>query len=156
MSAADLWSAVVSSYPEQGLIELTNQNDRGAVAIKTSAGENAAQAVINLWPVYAQEDYDATNSTHVEVAKLGVIAVLNRRGGTSTSVEQITWEEVFGPDGAVHRLKRTRARGRAVPVIGGNTERSREGTSDGRPRKPWSDPRSLPSGLTPDIQTADD
>ena len=156
MTATDLWSAVVSSYPNQGLVDLTNQNNRGAATVDTSAGEDAAQAVINLWPVYAQEVYDASNATHVEVAKLGVIAVLNRRGGTSTQVEQVTWEEVFGPDGAVQRLKRTGARGRVVPTISGNTQRSREGTSDGRPQRPWSDPHSRPTGITPDIQPTDD
>jgi hypothetical protein len=89
--AADLWTAVVASYNADGLLQLTNIRNRAATSIDTAVGQSAAQGVIDVWPVYAQSAYDATNATHVEVAKRGVIAMLWSRGGTASQIAKIEW-----------------------------------------------------------------
>ena len=101
MTATALWAAVVVSYDADGLITLSNIRDRSATTIDTTAGEDAAQGVIDLWPVYAQETYDASDSTHVEVAKQAVIALLWRRGGSSTTIAEVKWDEIFSPEGLI-------------------------------------------------------
>ena len=156
MSATDLWTAVTAAYSTQALMDLTNPDDRSASTANATKGEAAAQAVIDLWPIYAQEDYDASSSLHVQVAVMGTIAMLHRRGGSSSEVDKVTWEEVFGPDGALMKLKRTGARARILPQISGNTQRSTEGTTSGTPQRPWSDSDSRPEGLSPDLNPADD
>lgn len=139
MTASALWTAVKASYESTGLVTLTNIRDRAATTIDDTAGEDAAQEVIDLWPIYAQEDYDASDTAHVAVAKQGVIAVLWRRGGTATNVAQVKWDEVFSPEGLIARVKRTGARGRQGP--------SSNATSDAY--RGWSDRDSLPSGILP-------
>lgn len=156
MSATDLWTAVVAAYPSQALIDLTNLDDRAATAVDTTFGETAAQAVIDLWPIYAQAAYDADDATHVEVGILGTIAMLNRRGGTSTQVEVITWDQVFGEGGVMEKLRRTGPRARIIPAASGNSQRSSEGTSSGSPERPWSDPDSRPYGISPQTRTVND
>lgn len=155
MSAADLWSAVVSDYDQDGLITLTNIRNRSATSINTSVGEAAAQAVINLWPVYAQADYDPTNQTHVEVAEMGVIAMLWRRGGTSSAIEQVKWDEVFGDDGLITRVRRTGARGRVAPTSNSGVQQAPERDSGGRMVRGWADAASLPPNYLPLRRTVD-
>ena len=97
----DLWTATVAAYDSQGLIELTNLNDRSQTSVNGTVGQTAAQAVIDLWPAYAQVAYDGSNALHVEVGIMGVISMLWRRGGSSSTIEQVKWDEVFGraPEG---------------------------------------------------------
>jgi hypothetical protein len=64
-AADDLWDAVVVTYDEDGLIALTNVRDRSATTSNASAGLSAAQGVIDIWPAYAQVEYDPANSLHV-------------------------------------------------------------------------------------------
>lgn len=156
MTAAALWTAVVAAYPNQALVDLTNLDNRAATVVDTTFGETAAQAAIDLWPLYAQTAYDANDATHVEVGILATIAVLNRRGGTSTQVEKITWDEVFGGDGMLEKLKRTGPRARISPVASGNSQRSSEGTTSGAPERPWSDQDARPYGISPSARSANE
>ena len=94
MGAAELWTATKASYPAQGLLELTNAYSRGGTAIVDAVGQDAAQEVIDLWPIYAQADYDDDNAQHVAVAKRGVIAVLQERGGASSAVADVSFDSV--------------------------------------------------------------
>jgi len=156
MTATALWTAVTSAYSAQAMTELSNPDDRAAVAASTANGENAAQAVIDLWPLYAQVDYDASNDLHVQVGVMAVIAVLHRRGGSSSTIDKVTWDEVFGDDGMMTKVRRTGPRARQRPVISGSTERSSEATAAGGNVRPWSDRDSRPAGLSPDRNPADD
>ncbi len=148
MTATTLWAAVVLDYDADGLITLTNINDRAATAIDTTAGEAAAQAVINIWPAYAETEYDADNALHVEVAEMGVIAMLWRRGGSSTSIEKVKWDEVFGSEGLVLRVRRTGARGRSGPSSNSGVTQRAE-ARDGQRVLGWSDPEARAMGHLP-------
>lgn len=149
MGAVELWAAVVVSYDESGLIALTNTRNRGATTVNTVAGESAAQGVIDLWPVYAQEDYDDSNATHVEVAKMATIAMLWRRGGTSTSIAKVEWDEVFASEGLISRVRRTGPRGRPSATSNSGVQQRSELAAGGLPVQGWSDAGSLPHGLLP-------
>lgn len=138
MTASALWTAVKASYDEQGLLTLTNIRDRAATAIDDTAGEDAAQEVIDLWPSYAQTDYDATDSRHVAIGKHAVIAVLWRRGGTAAGIAQVRWDEVFSQSGMIASLRRTDARARSGPKTNANTTYSS-----------WSSRDALPHGILP-------
>jgi hypothetical protein len=155
-NAIALWNAVVADYAADGLIELTNIRDRGATTINTAAGQSAAQATVNLWPVYAQSAFDSTNSQHMAIGEMGVIAVLWRRGGSAATIEQVRWDEVFGADGAVAKLKMTAARAHAVPSSSSGVVTSREVDASGRAIRPWSDPAALPTALLPSNTPVDD
>ena len=148
MSASALWAAVVADYDTSGLVSLTNIRDRSATTIDTGVGEAAAQAVINLWPVYAQIDYDPTNATHVEVAEMGVIAMLWRRGGSSSAIEKVKWDEVFSDDGMIAMVRKTGARGHPAPRSNSGVQQRPE-TINGRPVRGWSDWDSLPYNFAP-------
>jgi hypothetical protein len=136
--ATDLWSAVVVSYDDQTLQELTNINNVSATTVNTTAGQDAAQSVLNWWEIHSQIAYDGTNLTHVEVAKEGVIAVLYKRGGTSSTIEEVKWDDVFGADGLISKVKNTGPRGRQGPVSNSGVRTSPE-TVDGSQVKGWSD-----------------
>lgn len=153
--ATDLWTAVVTSYDADGLIELTNVRDRTATTVDTTAGQDAATSVLALWPAYAQVVYDGTNALHVEAAKQGVIAMLWRRGGSATTIEQVKWDEVFGTDGIITRVRRTGPRGHRVGSSNSGVTSSRE-TINGQRVRGWSDKDSLPSGYLPRRQIAED
>lgn len=154
-AASELWDAVTARYDSSGLVTLTNIRDRSATAIDDAVGEVAAQSVIDLWPLYAQVDYDQTNATHVEVAVFGVIAVLWRRGGAASSIEQVKWDTVFGPDGAIAKVKMTGPRGRAHPVSNSGVRTSSERTSSGEDVLGWSDAANLPPNYAPRTTPAD-
>lgn len=141
--ADDLWTAVKADYDSDGLVSLTNIRNRGATTIDDTVGTNASQSVINLWPMYAQVDYDAGNAVHVEVAELGVIAMLWRRGGAATSIEQVKWDEVFGQQGMMALVRRTNARARIAPTSNSGTTTSKE-TVNGQKVYGWTDKASLP------------
>tara|TARA_R100001510_G_C7605048_1_gene170497 strand:+ start:534 stop:998 length:465 start_codon:yes stop_codon:yes gene_type:complete len=145
VTAAALWTTCKSNYDTQGLVELTNIRDRTATTIDDTVGEAAAQAVINLWPIYTQVDYDSTSALHVEIAMQGVISLLYRRGGASTQIEQVRWESVWDDEGLMGRLRKTNVRGRKPPKISGNIKASRPS----RQSKPWSDSQSLPVNYLP-------
>ncbi|MEY4534767.1 MAG: hypothetical protein RLZZ246_1085, partial [Planctomycetota bacterium] len=147
MSAANLWTAVKADYDSAGLVTLTNIRDRSATTINDSVGTAAAQSVIDLWPIYAQVPYDAANATHVEVAEFGVIAVLWRRGGSSSTIEQVKWDEVFGGEGMISRVRRTGPRGHARPVSNSGVQQAPETGPDGGQVRGWADRESLPVGF---------
>lgn len=142
----ELWTAVVAAYDSDGLITLTNIRDRSASAVDTTVGQTAAQAVIDLWPAYTHVAYDSTDALHVEAAILGVIAILWRRGGTSTTIEQVKWDEVFGEDGVLAKIRVTGARGHKGPKSNSGVSQRAE-TLNGRTVRGWSDRASLPDGL---------
>jgi hypothetical protein len=153
-AAQDLWAAVVGSYDADILTQLTNVRDPSATASNTARGESAAEAVIALWPVWAQTDYDASNATHVEIGKRGVIAMLCARGGVAPEAARVEWGEVFGPSGMLARLQATGPRGRMSPSTNSQLEPSQE-TRFGSPVLPWSDPRSFARGVLPSRRLSD-
>lgn len=153
-SADDLWDSVVVTYDEDGLIALTNIRDRSATTANASAGLSAAQGVIDVWPAYAQVEYDPTNALHVEVAKRATIAMLWSRGGSSSSIAKVEWDEVFGDGGLLEKIRRTSARGRQGPSTNSGVESSSEFLS-GRAVRGWSDRESLPREILPSRRTAD-
>ncbi len=146
-AAQDLWASVVASYESTGLIALTALRDPSAEAIDTAVGESAAQAVIDLWPAYAQVDFDATNALHMEAGRQATIAMLWKRGGTAQNIAKVEWDDVWGDDGPVGRIRKVGARGRQGPgsTSGVSTQaENRNGQVLG-----WSDPDALPLGLLP-------
>jgi len=154
--ATDLWTAVVSSYDSDGLITLTNIRDRSATTVNTSVGQDAAQGVINLWSMYAQEDYDGTDAQVVEVAKRGVIAMLWERGGSSASIAKVEWEEVFSSEGLIAKIRRTGPRGRQGPKSNSGVAQRTELTTGGQRIRPWSGRDSTPFGIMPRRIVAED
>jgi phage gpG-like protein len=100
---SELWAAVKVSYDANGLIALSNIRDRTASAVDDTVGTDAALQVIDLWPLYAQVAYDNTDSQHLAVAKRGTIAVLYERGGSSSAIAKVEWDEVFGDGGLIIR-----------------------------------------------------
>lgn len=143
----DLWAYVESVYDVDGLVQLTNIRDRSATAVDDTVGVAAALSFIRLWPSYAQVAFDESDGLHLEVGAAGVIAILWRRGGSSTSIEQVKWDTVFGDDGLISKVKRTDPRGRPGPSSNSGTITSQEsGTRYG-----WSDSASLPPGYLPNI-----
>jgi hypothetical protein len=148
-AASELWTAVVNRYNSDGLVTLTNIRDKTANTINPTTGQAAAQAVINLWPQYAQETYDSTDDAQVEIGTMGVIAVLWRWGGVSTRIQQIKWDEVFGDDGLIARYRRTNARARISPSSNSGVTQATEQASDGGNVRGWADRESLPQGVMP-------
>lgn len=151
-SATDLWDAVVDYYDEDGLITLTNIRDRSASSINHTTGTNAALTVVDFWPLYAQQEFDPDDASHMAVGLRCVIAVLWSRGGTSTSVAKVEWDEVFGDGGTVAKLRNTTSRARIAPATNSGVQRSTE-TVNGRSVRPWSDRDSFPNGFLPDRRT---
>jgi len=145
--AEDLWTAVKASYDEAGLVTMTRRSN-SATTIDDDIGEDAASSVLALWPMFAQIPYDGTVPAHVEIAKQGVIAILWRRGGASTTIEQVKWDTVFGDSGLIAKVRDVVARGRTAPVTDSRAV-ARGDLTPGRPRRPsWSE--SVPSGIYPD------
>ena len=148
MTASALWTAVLASYETTGLVTLTNQSDPSATAVVTATGEDAAQGVIDLWPAFAQEAYDASDALHVEVAKQGVIAMLWRRGGSAANIAEVRWEDVFSADGLLSKVKRTGPRARQGPTTNSGVTQRAESV-DGQNVRGWSDRESMPDGHIP-------
>lgn len=133
-----VWTAVKARYDSASLISLTNINDRDQTAIDDTVGTEAANGTLNLWPAYAQVEFDVSDGLHLEVAVRGTIAMLYERGGTSTDVAKIEWEEVFSNDGLMGKLKRTGPRGHQAPSSNSGVTTSSE-SSAGRNVMGWSD-----------------
>jgi len=149
-----IWTAVVASYDSDGLITLTNIRDRSATSVSTATGQNAAQGVIDLWPAYAQVAFDVDDALHLEVAKRATIAMLWERGGSSSEIAKVEWDEVFSPDGLLARIKRTGARGRQGPSSNSGVQQKAEQTASGGKYRGWSDRESLPVSYLPNRKTA--
>ncbi len=156
MTAAALWAAVKLDYDSDGLVTLTNIRNRAATTINDTVGEAAAQAVLNLWPAYVQTTYDAANLLHVEAGEMATIAVLWRRGGTSSTIEQVKWDEVFGDDGILSKIRRTGPRARMAPASNSGVDQAAEQTSDGSPVRGWADRESLPPNFLSTRRSATD
>lgn len=154
--AETLWEATKDNYSAAGLISLTNIYVRDQDDIDDDVGVSAAQHVLDLWPIHAQNDFDVTSATHVAVGVQAVIAVLWRRGGSATQIEQVKWETVFGDDGLLGKVRKTGPRAHGVPAISGNTKSKSEGTLSGRPIQPWADTGSLPVNFPPMAVPFDD
>lgn len=157
MSASTLWASVVANYDEGGLVSLTNTGETSSESIDTAVGESAAREVIDLWPIYAQEEFSASNTAHMAVGRHAVIAVLWHRGGTSTDIAKVRWDDVFSPDGLISRVRRTGPRGRQGPSTNSGVQQRTE-TVNGRRVRGWSDPDSLPGSRNylPTRRIADD
>jgi len=142
----DLWTSVVANYESEGLVNLTNPRDNNATTVDTTYGQTAAQEAIDLFPLYGQVDYDESDTQHIAVGRRAVIAILFERGGTTSTIAEVEWKEVFGDDGLLTKLKRTSARGRQGPSSNSGVRQKSELTSNGRRVRGWSDPESLPGG----------
>jgi hypothetical protein len=108
-------------------------------------GTEAANGTLNLWPAYAQVDFDVTDGLHLEAAVRGTIAMLWERGGSATAIAQQEWDEVFTA-GIISALKNTGPRGHQGPSSNSGVSQKSELTSSGRSVRGWSDPESLPIG----------
>lgn len=146
MTATALWASVVANSESEGLVNLTNPRDPAATSVDTTYGESAAQEAIDLFPLYAQVAYDSADSQHIAIGRRACIAVLYERGGTSSTISEVEWSEVFGDDGLLSKLKRTSARGRRGPSSNSGVQQKSELNSNGRPVRGWSDVESLPRG----------
>lgn len=149
---------MTENYESEGLVNLTNPRDNQAEEADTTYGVSAAQEVIDLFPMYGQVEFDVDDSRHLAVARRAVIAVLYARGGTASSIAEVKWNEVFGDEGLLSRLKRTTARARQGPSSNSGVSQRSELTSDGQRVRGWSDPDSLPGGrgYMPRRQIAED
>lgn len=154
MTATALWASVVAAYESSGLVRLTNIRDRSATTVDTTVGESAAQEVIDLWPIYAEEVFDATNTTAMAIARHGVIAVLWRRGGSSQEIAKVEWDYVFGSSGMVESYKMGQHRARSRPSSNSGVRQAQEG--QGRRIRGWSDRASLPPHYLPRDIVAND
>lgn len=152
----DLWTAVKADYDSDGLVTLTNIRNRAAITINDAVGTAASLAVINLWPLYAQTTYDSTNAAHVEAAEMGVIAMLWRRGGSASSIEQVKWDEVFGDNGLVAKIRMTGPRSHRVGSSNSGVQQASELDASGARVRGWADRDSLPSNYLPTRMTATD
>jgi hypothetical protein len=151
MAAQDeLWSATVASYPTRVMLSLTRPEDTTATVIDTAWGTAAALATIEMWPIYAQTAYDETNPAHVQVGIRGTVAFLFERGGTSTEIAKIKWEDVFSDEGMLAKIKATGPRAHPAPRSNSQTAGpSSELLSDGSRPLGWSDSGNLPGGILP-------
>ena len=61
--------------------------------------------MIDLWPSYAEVAYDSSNALHEEIAMEWLIAIMWRRGGTATTIDEVKWDQVVGPNGMIEKLK---------------------------------------------------
>lgn len=154
MSAEDLWTEVTSRYDAGYLRQLTGVNDTVLAIPDATKGKTAAQAVINLWGIHAQTPYDSTNAAHVEIGTRAVIAQLWKWGGTSSEEAKAEWEEIWGENGLVDRVRRTGPRAHAGPITNSGVQQSPE-ARHGRAVQGWADPGSLPHGLLPTRRLAD-
>lgn len=146
MTATALWAAVEAAYETEGLISLTNLRDPSATAVDDTVGESAAQHYIDLFPLFAQRAYDASDPQHVAIGLRGVVAILWERGGSATTIAEVKWREVFGDDGLLKQLRRTEGgRGRQAPKSNSGV-RQRSELAGGRAVRGWSDPEALPYG----------
>lgn len=144
-----LWDAVKARYDSNGLISLTNIRDGSQTTIDDTVGTEAANGTINLFPVSAQEAFDVTDGAHLEAAVMGVIAMLWRRGGTSSEIEQVKWDEVFSPEGIIAKVRRTGPRGHQGPSSNSGVSQKSELTSSGSQVRGWADRESLPPYTLP-------
>lgn len=155
MTATALWAAVVASYPANVVLEQSNLGEPGATTVNTANGEAAAQEVIDLWPVYAQAPYDSANATHVAVGKIATLTMLARKSGKTSSAATVEWDQVFGGDGMIARIKETSARAWPAPASNSGVTTRRE-NADGVNIRGWSDRESLPFGILPSSMPARD
>lgn len=147
--ATDLWDAVVVSYDSGGLTMLSNINAPDKESVDVDRGEDAAQAVIDLFPAYAQVAYSASTALHVQVAKRGVIAMLWEWGGASVTISEVKWDAVFADDGLMGKIRKVGPRARQSPSSNSNLSQASGLTSSGRRFRPWADPESLPRNFLP-------
>lgn len=134
----DVWTAVVARYDSASLVSLTNINDRNPTSINTTAGTEAANGTLNLWPAYAQVDFDVSDGLHMEVAVRGTIAMLFERGGSASAIAKVEWDEVFSNEGLIARVRRTGPRARQGPSTNSGVTTTAENVG-GRNKKGWSD-----------------
>lgn len=144
MSASALWTAVVAAYDSQGLEELTNPRNPETTSVNTTIGQSAAQHFIDLFPIYAEVAYSASDTQHVAIGLQGTIAVLFRRGGASTTIDEVKWDTVFGQDGLLSKLRNTTTRQR-LPL----TTSAPDTDSSGNDLRGWSHKKSMPSDFLP-------
>ncbi len=75
-----LLTDVPNRYATQNLVELTNPQDRNAIAISTRL-DRAVDDVEGMFPIYAGVAFDENDANHVAIGSEGVVALLIRRTG---------------------------------------------------------------------------
>lgn len=140
-----LWTAVKAAYVTEALLPITNIHDETATSINDTVGTEAARQLIGIWPSYAEVTFAIANEAHLMVAIEGTVAILQRRGGTSSATAKRQWDDVFGEGGMLVRLKLTSPRGHLGPSSNSGVTQKAE-TVNGQRVRPWSDPVSLPGG----------
>jgi hypothetical protein len=144
--ATDLWDSVVANYPAEGILSLTNVRAPEATAIDATYGATAAQEAIDSFPLYAQIVFAPADAQHVLVGRRAVIAILFERGGTSSEIAKVEYDEVYGDGGLMEKLQRTGARGRSIGQSNSGVRQRSELTSNGKRVLGWSDADALPGG----------
>lgn len=143
MADADtIWTAVKTAFAVDLLIPLTNIMDRSVNAIDDTVGTNAAQRGLDYWEMYSEVVFDVASTTHVTVAVRATMAILLEAGGVSSEMAQLEWDEVFGANGLLLKLKNVTARGRQGPATN-----APDTDSSGQTVKGWSE--SYPRGTVP-------
>lgn len=76
-----LWDEVVSRYPNDTLVSLTNPRDSGASSVDLTRANLAVTDVLADVEIYCGVEYDGTDARHVSVACQLVILKLMERTG---------------------------------------------------------------------------
>ena len=145
-TADTVWAAVKTRYAADALVSLTNRTDTSASTIDDTVGTAAATSFLALWPAYAQVEFDVADAAHLEVATFGVIAVLWRRGGTALETAKVEWDDVFGAEGMIARIRRTDPRSHRGPASNSDVARA---VDTGGPYLGYADRAALPEGILP-------
>jgi hypothetical protein len=114
---------VALRYPTQILKELTNPRTPSASSVDSTKLAQACTSVQRQFRTYAQMDYDSTLVEHVDVAVDGVVALLQRWGGSSRSIARIKWTDWIEECRA---LRDTGPRARFRPTSSGNLTKTAE------------------------------
>lgn len=143
---ATVWTEVKAAYPAEMLAPLTNLYDRssGSTTVDDTVGQAAAQQFIDLFPDYAEVEFDASNRKHLARAIPGTVAILYQRDGLRTEEAKRAFDHVFGESGTMNALKRTGARARVEPKT-----TAPDTLASGQERRAWSHEKSLPTGFMP-------
>lgn len=142
---------LAARYNSQQLIELTNSRDPSQTTVNTAVRDQACTSAQTWFETYTEEAYDSTVGIHVELVVEGVIALLQKWGGSSPTVGAVSWS-AWKDD--CRDMKSTRSRARITPTTNSELTPSDENPSGGTVR-PWSDDREW-SGLVPQRGGRDD
>ncbi len=93
MSTATIRAAVEARYDAQILAELTNPRSNNVATVNTVKLDQAVVSMQTYFATYVQAVFDEDDDQHLEVGITGVIATLQKWGGSSAGVSRIDWTE---------------------------------------------------------------